>query len=410
MKTLETAFEQLLREAPSMLAAPLILKNLQQQGLSANPAEAQAIAQRIIAGDIPQSLRDADPPTVITDEEMQELQEKFAAITSTELPRMISELHADAVPGIFASLKDTWPAERRSQARERAAFRCRLKRRWGKPIGKLRMLLTMAWDLGETINSIARSKPDADNARLVDVTTRLHARSCQVAEEVITLLEAGFPDGAMARWRTMHEIAVTAHFLSLYGRDAAQRYFDHQFIESYKAGMEYASLQERLNYRKIPLGELEKVQKAHDAMISKYGKDFGGPYGWAAKALKLPRPTFKDVEAVAGIGHLRSHYRMASHGVHANPKGILFSMAHPPITVLLTGPSNAGMTDPGHAAAISLTTVSGTIGLLVPSLDHQVTLLCMKLLSDEIGADLLSASEKLDEDERKAEAESLSSG
>jgi hypothetical protein len=37
-------------------------------------------------------------------------------------------------------------------------------------------------------------------------------------------------------------------------------------------------------------------------------------------------PTFKDIERAAGIDHLRAHYRMASHNVHANPKGVFFKL------------------------------------------------------------------------------------
>ena len=44
-------------------------------------------------------------------------------------------------------------------------------------------------------------------------------RACQVTDEIICLLENGFADGAMARWRTLHEIAVVAVVISQHGEN-----------------------------------------------------------------------------------------------------------------------------------------------------------------------------------------------
>jgi len=53
---------------------------------------------------------------------------------------------------------------------------------------------------------------------------------------------------------------------------------------------------------------------------------------------------------------------MASHGTHANPKGVTFTpdvlREHP---VLLAGPGVAGLADPGHCALISLTQVTSAL-------------------------------------------------
>ena len=51
---------------------------------------------------------------------------------------------------------------------------------------------------------------------------------------------------------------------------------------------------------------------------------------------------------------------MASHGVHANSKGLLFDIGNPDLNISgykrtsLAGASNAGLADPGQSALISL--------------------------------------------------------
>ena len=58
---------------------------------------------------------------------------------------------------------------------------------------------------------------------------------------------------------------------------------------------------------------------------------------------------------------------MSSHGVHANPKGITFNIGVSGRgELLLAGPSNAGLADPGHSACISLSQVTTTLLTLRP--------------------------------------------
>ena len=60
-----------------------------------------------------------------------------------------------------------------------------------------------------------------------------------LANETIWMMEGGFASGAMARWRTLHEVAVIAFFLRQHGQGAAERYLLHEAIESHKATSQY---------------------------------------------------------------------------------------------------------------------------------------------------------------------------
>jgi hypothetical protein len=85
-----------------------------------------------------------------------------------------------------------------------------MQSKWGKPLGRLRMLLTMSREWCGEINARESSKRRSKNRESRKLLIRLLVRGCQVTDEILCLLENGFADGAMARWRTLHEITVVA--------------------------------------------------------------------------------------------------------------------------------------------------------------------------------------------------------
>ena len=97
----------------------------------------------------------------------------------------------------------------------------------------------------------------------------------------------------------------------------------------------------------------------------------------------------------------RAHYRMASHNVHANPKGVFFRLGTKGESqVLLAGPSNAGLADPGHGAPLPLARITVALaGLQQPTLDNNVALQITVQLVDEIGEAFIQAHERLAADD-----------
>src|SRR5260370_35431821 len=93
----------------------------------------------------------------------------------------------------------------------------------------------------------------ADKPHLKTLLIRLLVRGCQVTDEIICLLENGFADGAMARWRTLHEIAVVAAVISQHGEDIAERYVDHQAVWSKRALGKNKAGHKSLGLQPLPL-------------------------------------------------------------------------------------------------------------------------------------------------------------
>ena len=81
---------------------------------------------------------------------------------------------------------------------------------------------------------------------------------------------------------------------------------------------------------------------------------------------------FADIEKASGLDHLRPYYKMASHNVHANPRGISFHLGlSDGSDILLAGPSSYGLTDPAHGAAMSVHQATIPMLSLVTNVEFQ---------------------------------------
>lgn len=285
----------------------------------------------------------------------------------------------DLTDRISLIVKKTLDKNSASMLREhrkiRRYFEKRHNKLWEKGLNLLHTFIVISYEAGEDLNKLLREDAVKENDLVFDVLTRLHARSIQVAYEVLFLLESGFADGAHARWRTIHEISVVSLFIKKYGKEIAERYLLHEVIESYKAMSQYQEYCKKLNQPPFSEDEIKSTKTAKDKLVQKYGKEFCEQYGWAYSILKK-NPNFFDIEKESGLDHLRPYYKMASYNVHANAKGIKFKLG---LTeelekVLLSGPSNYGLADPAHGTTLSLLQITSALLTHKTNMDSLVVL------------------------------------
>jgi hypothetical protein len=400
MDPLQRELETLIQRVPWRILARYIAEQVEAKGAVLSEEDQERLEEQLRNGDLsnvsfefsgPDS---ADMSIELTAEAEQEVRERFDHFLEQKLPELISSLSDSLADSLLKELRVRWREEARRQAIEITGFRRRLERQWREPLQLLRMLLTIARDAGGAFSEttvVAAPK-------LKEVLTRLHARACQVTDEIIVLLAAGFADGAMARWRTLHEIATVALFLQQHGEDLAVRYIAHEAMEARRAAKDYMNCCARLGYEPLSDEELDEIELEAQTALSTFGPGFDNQYGWAAAHIGKKAPRIDDIERAVSIDHLRAHYRMASHNVHANPKGVFFRLGllHE-VDLLLAGPSNAGLTDPGHSAAISLTQVSSVLLTADSSLDNIITMKVMSALVEEIGEAFEVADDHLQE-------------
>jgi len=205
-----------------------------------------------------------------------------------------------------------------------------------------------------------------------------------VASDVRALLEAGFSDGALSRWRTLHEIAVVSFFVLEEGEETAGKFIVHQVVENWKAARQYQSHCRRLGYEPLEPEEMTTLEQGYQAAVVNYGESFKRDYGWAAGSFGRKNPTLADLEARVGLDHWRPYYGMACQSVHSTAKGLALTLGLPEhSSALLAGPSSLGLTDPGQNTAISLAQVTSAFFALGPTLDSLVASRIVVTLSGE---------------------------
>jgi len=290
----------------------------------------------------------------------------------------------------------------------RTGFERRLQRFWKVPVERLDIFIDLNSQIGAEINSLDRPLAAKESDLVFEVITRLHAKACRVASEVMALIRSGYADGAMARWRTIHEASVVANFINENGKDVANRYLLHQHVDNLKAAKRYNEFQKRLGVKRIPLRTLKRMQIHVDRLVAKFGKEFGNEYGWAAVALKNPKPRFSSIEDATRLEHWRPYYKMASHNVHAGSRGLFFQLGlYDESTILLAGPSNSGFTDPAQNTALSLLQITSILLTRKPTIDMLAWASTLQMLAVDVANAFWAKQQVLDVRQRKIQENQL---
>jgi hypothetical protein len=307
---------------------------------------------------------------------------------------------ADAYLHLVDENGEEWARDSRGY---HAEFAERLTERWGEALDLCELMRLLSLEAGIDYHDEHRDNGSPKHG----VLAKLHAKGCLIADEILTLLRHGFASGAHSRWRALHEVAVVGSFLAAGDEELAIRFLNYEHVESLAGARDYQANADAIDYEPFSVEEMEEMEQVVEDLSGKYGSLFKKRYGWAADHFGHA-PSFREIEQAANLDHYRSYYRMASHPVHAGPKGILFNLGlFDDAKVMLAGPSNAGLADPGHAMCISLGQITAAfITGQTDSIRHLVTLRVLLELSDRAGEALITTHRKLERDEAAVKADS----
>jgi hypothetical protein len=240
-----------------------------------------------------------------------------------------------------------------------------------------------------------RLKANADAQHIALV--KLQARACLISDEIVALLRSGHPSGAHARWRALHEVAVVSSFLAAGDQELSRRYLLYEQVESLKGSVDYNACADDLGLDPISDLQILEMSEIVDGLCDELGVKFKSKNGWASSSFGFA-PTFRDIEEVSGIGH-RPYYRMASHPVHAGPKGVAFDLGVGSSgDLMLAGPSNRGLADPGHGMCVSLMQVTTSLVARHPKAGDAANLQVIQEVVDQASHALIRAQRELEAD------------
>jgi hypothetical protein len=310
-------------------------------------------------------------------------------IENSQLGAVVKEATAAAIPEmanlLLGTLKRSAPRMLREYRGLDRGFRRRNLKRWRGAINLLEMMWVISMEIGPEFTQDVDGTPYEHK---IDALVQLHARALLVTREVICLLEGGYPDGALSRWRSLHEIAVTALFLAQHDDEVSERYLESFHFSALRSAEQLNKHAERANLEPYEPAEIEAMQSRCDELAARFGEEMRNrnDYGWAASVLH--EPNFSKIEAAVQLDHWRPRYRWASQHTHSGhrPRGALLGLAeNNGDEPFLVGASNSGFTDPLHMTAISLLIVTQAMLLTRTKLDYLVVVKIIEMLADEIG-------------------------
>lgn len=192
-----------------------------------------------------------------------------------------------------------------------------------------------------------RSASDDAHADSREALLLLQSMATLTLREIRELLVAGYLSGATARWRALHETAVTALLVAEGGPSIACRYVDHGIATQI---LRLEEFYKQPHPKAPPIAERAERLATVDDLILKHtmtdeSVKFARPYAWATplmpispKTNKRAVPTFERLERAAGQIDMRLLVAHGANGYVHNDAGAVRTAVLRYGSVLTTGP------------------------------------------------------------------------
>lgn len=299
-----------------------------------------------------------------------------------------NELLDSAAVGVEADLRQQLPAILGEVRQQEDGFLSRNRERWKPCLEELELMYLLCAEFGDALRTeLAEQDPDGDVPYAFEALESLFTRALQSFKQIIWLIEGGFADGALAAWRTLHELAVISLFLSQSGEETCERYIASFHCVAWKAAQQFNEYADRANLAPFDAEDMAEMKARNDSLVETFGQSLANDYGWASVALGKEKPTFHDIEKATKLDHWRPRFKWASQGLHGpyRPAGTSLGTSESRDTGRIVGRSNSGMVDPIHMSAITLNTAAVSFLLHWESMDHLVACKVLGKVANEIG-------------------------
>jgi len=127
----------------------LVSRKLRDQGAKVPKTLPRKISQHILSGTAEPfrhagRIQPKDISLTFDDADIEEVTRIIDRFLNIELPALVDEFAERISKKTLRGLKKSWVEEQRLQQVDLVGFRERMEETWGKPLGQLRMLLTIA--------------------------------------------------------------------------------------------------------------------------------------------------------------------------------------------------------------------------------------------------------------------------
>jgi len=289
-------------------------------------------------------------------EAVRETIEEVTEAISKAVPEAVSAAADIIVEDLLQSAHENAAQLRTEQANRVQS----VQRMWGIALDELDFLRHLVLEWGHEAFEL-RSGPYA-SPNTAFALSRLFTRAYDVVGEIVVLGRNGYADGALARWRSLHELCVIAMFLAKQPDRCALMYLLHHRVEELKL-LDVDRSSGTANAKDIHSDpRISKLRREKAALVARFGKAFGGDYGWASVELGEARTTFRDLENHVGLNLLRRGYQRANSTVHGGALATLTRVSLSDSTV------DGAAVPPAYGCEVAANYAASSLSMLVAEL------------------------------------------
>ena len=158
------------------------------------------------------------------DEAIEEKEKIGEKIEQKKIEEMVEKMYSPEMINkysdpMYESLINQAPIMYEEHRLEQQEFESRLQMRWLDAFYGLKSVITISEEIGMGLidEFLEKSKNDDGTSSVpleYDIAFKLHGKSVVVSKEILTLLQSGYSDAAISRWRTLHEISVILNLIT----------------------------------------------------------------------------------------------------------------------------------------------------------------------------------------------------
>lgn len=301
------------------------------------------------------------------------------------LPQQLAETIPMLAEVFVASFRQTAPTRLQEWRADTEAFERRLFERWRVAFDHLETLCAVVEELGD-MNNQELAVGDDGRDYVVAALSNLFPKALLTTREIISLLRSGYPDGALARWRSLHEVNVTMMYLKKHGADVALAYLLSFRFASRRAAKQLAACADRARIAPPTQDELAELDRLCDEAQQRLGRSIDKDKYGEWPAINTRHKDFSSIERDVGLEHWRPRYKWASTYIHGGhmPHERVLGASEARSAGYLVGPSNGGFVDPLQMTAISIAQATLTYLDCKPNVDRAVYAHAVQQLLDEM--------------------------
>ena len=132
-----------------------------------------------------------------------------------EFPELYDEGLIDISKMVLEDVTEELNKRDKKEKNDRAQTRKRFSVVWGEGYAWMRQFYSLAFDSCMSLHKLTEKSPNIVEAlNYYEATRLITMRAIMVYNEVLCLMENGFPDGAFAHYRTLYELWAVAEFLA----------------------------------------------------------------------------------------------------------------------------------------------------------------------------------------------------